>query len=49
MYMNKLKAYDGTTTSETQPRKNITTTGKVDTSDMMLWIPLDYLILNGPF
>ena len=48
MYMNKLKAYDGTTASETQPRKNITTTGMFDTSDLMLWIPFDYLILNGP-
>ena len=37
----KLTAYDGTTTSGTQPPKNMTTMGKVDTSDLtmiMRWV-----------
>ena len=31
--MKQLTEYDGTTTLETQPRKNMTTMGKVNTSD----------------
>ena len=34
----KLTAYDGTTTSGTQPRNNMTTMGKVGTSDLMMII-----------
>ena len=30
--------YDSTTISDTQPRKNMTTMGKVDTSDLMMII-----------
>ena len=33
-----MTAYHGTTTSGTQPRKNMTTMGKIDTSDLMMMI-----------
>ena len=35
---NYLTAYDGTTTSGTQPRRNMSIMGKVDTSDLMMII-----------
>ena len=46
----KLPACDGTTTPRTQPRKNVTTMGKVDTSDLMMVTPwvkniIEYLIM----
>ena len=49
----KVTAYDGTTTSGTQPRQNITTMGKIDTSDLIMmirWVMtiLDHLNVNGP-
>ena len=38
-YMTQLTDYVGTTTSDTQPQKNIATMGNVGTSDfmMILW------------
>ena len=37
-YMKQLVEYNGKTTSDKQPRKNMTTIGKVDTSDLIMMI-----------
>ena len=38
MYMQKVTEYDVKNISDTQPRKNMITMGKVDTSDLMMII-----------
>ena len=37
--------YDGITTSGTQPRKAMTTMGKVDTSDLMMMMMMMMMIM----
>ena len=54
IYMTQLTAYDGTTTSGIQPWKNVTTMGKVYTSDLIMIIQWVTTIsfhrsLNGTF
>ena len=46
----KPTAYDGATTSDTQPRKNMTTMGKIDSVKRLwfvTWVVRDSCVYNG--
>ena len=46
IYTEQQKEYDGTTTSDIQRWKNMTMMEKVDTSDLIIMIKMNYKYIN---